>query len=211
MKSPLEDTIWGSQYGSCAVVRETFDRIGPEYHRAIMASGVPARAAACLMPFLDADAHGIDFGCGSGAMGLALAGAGLRRPLDGLDLSPGMLDLAQQTRCYGTLLRANFLVPEERPPLPASYDFAVTLGLIGDYVPYYVALPALAAAIRPGALVGFGVEPKSTPEHPLRKLAGELGLGLLAEEILSIPQSGLEQETYYFFVARKGPRGSGWG
>ena len=203
MKSPLEDTIWGSQYGSCAVVQETFDRIGPDYHRAIMASGVPDRAAACLMPFLDPEQQGIDLGCGSGAMGLALRHAGLRRPLDGLDLSPGMLDLARATGCYATLLRANFLVPAECPPLPMLYDFAVELGLIGDYIPYYVGLPALVAAVKPRAIIGFGVEPKSTPEHPLRRLAGELGLVLLQEEVLSIPRAGLEEETYHFFVARR--------
>jgi hypothetical protein len=203
MKSPLEDTIWGAHYGSCAVIEATFDRIGPEYHAAIMASGVPDHAAACLMPFLDPDSHGIDFGCGSGAMGLALTGAGLRRRLDGLDLSTGMLNLAQATGCYGTLLHGNLLVPDECPPLPEIYQFAVTLGLIGDYVPYYIALPAIVAAVPPGAIIGFGVEPKSTPELPLQKLAAELGLELLSEEILAIPLAGLEKETYHFFVARR--------
>jgi hypothetical protein len=115
-----------------------------------------------------------------------------------------MLDLARQTGCYGTLLRGNLLVPSECPPLPGVYSFAVTLGLIGDYVPYYIGLPALAAAVSPGAILGFGVEPKSTPELPLQKLAGELGLITLAEDILSIPLAGLEGETYHFFVARKG-------
>jgi hypothetical protein len=202
MRSPLEDTIWGSHYGSCEVIAATFDRIGPEYHRAIMASGVPDRAAAFLLPFLGPGMRGIDFGCGSGAMGLALRAAGRAVPLDGLDLSPGMLGLAKQSDCYRTLFRANLLVPEECPPWLSPYDFAVTLGLIGDYVPYYVALPALVAAIRPGAILGFGVEPKSTPERPLRKLAGELDLDLLTEEVLSIPLAGLERETYHFFVAR---------
>jgi predicted TPR repeat methyltransferase len=204
MKSPLEDTIWGAHYGSCAVIEATFDRIAPEYHASIMASGVPDHAAACLMPFLDPDSHGIDLGCGSGAMGLALTAAGLRRRLDGLDLSGGMLDLAYRSGCYGTLLQGNLLAPEESPRLPRRYDFGVTLGLIGDYVPYYIALPALVAAVPPGAIVGFGVEPKSTPELPLRKKADELGLLVLAEEVLSIPLAGLEQETYHFFVARRG-------
>lgn len=203
MKSPLEDTIWGAHYGSCAVIAATFDRIGPEYHEAIMASGVPDRAAACLMPFLDPDSHGIDFGCGSGAMGLALTGAGLRHRLDGIDLSTGMLDLARRTGCYGELLCGNLLVPEECPPLTGRYDFAVTLGLIGDYIPYYVGLPVIVESVPPGAIVGFGVEPKSTPDHPLQQLARQLGLRVLAEEVLSIPLAGLEQETYHFFVARR--------
>ena len=43
MKSPLEDTIWGPHYGSCAAISAAFDRVGPAYHRAIMFSGVPDR------------------------------------------------------------------------------------------------------------------------------------------------------------------------
>lgn len=202
MKSPLEDTIWGAHYGSCAVIEATFDRIGPDYHRAIMLSGVPDRAAACLMPHLAPDSRGIDFGCGSGAMGLALRRVGLRGPLDGIDLSPGMLDLARITGCYARLDRANLLV-EGYPPPAVTYDFAVTLGLIGDYMPYYSVLPLLVGAVPLGAPVGFGVEPKSTPQRPLLQLAEEIGLEILSENMLSIPAAMLERETYHFFVARK--------
>jgi SAM-dependent methyltransferase len=203
MKSPLEDTIWGAHYGSCAAIQAAFDRIGPEYHEAIMLSGVPDRAAACLMPHLDPGAHGIDFGCGAGAMGLGLRRAGLRESLDGLDLSPRMLELARGTGCYARLERVNLLAPKEAAAWAGGYDFAVTLGLIGDYIPYYIALPLLTAAVRPGCVIGFGVEPKSTPQHPLLRVAEEQGLDLLSEEILSIPAAVLERETYHFFVARR--------
>jgi hypothetical protein len=203
VKSPLEDTIWGSYYGSYAAIAEAFHRIGPAYHRAIMFSGVPDRAAVCLMPHLEPGWRGIDFGCGSGAMGIALRRAGLRRPLDGLDLAPGMLDLSRMTGCYTKLDAVNLLVPEEYPLPTRTYDFAVTLGLIGDYMPYYAALPLLVEAVLPGAPIGFGVEPKSTPRRPLLRLAEELGLDVLGEEVLSIPAAVLEQETYHFFVARR--------
>src|SRR5471032_3208293 len=86
MKSPLEDTIWGAGYGSVAAVQAAFDRFGPEYHQAILASGAPAGAARALMPHLQPGAQGIDFGCGSGVLGIALKEAGLRPPLDGVDL-----------------------------------------------------------------------------------------------------------------------------
>jgi SAM-dependent methyltransferase len=203
MKSPLEDTIWGPQYGSCAAIAAAFDRMGPEYHRAIMFSGVPDGAAACLMPQLSAGSHGIDFGCGSGAMGIALRRAGLRRPLDGLDLSPGMLDLARMTGCYARLDSVNLLVPGDYVLPVRAYDFAVTLGLIGDYMPYYAVLPLLVESVPPGAPIGFGVEPKSTPQLPLLRLAEELGLDLISEKVLSIPAAVLERETYHFFVARR--------
>jgi predicted TPR repeat methyltransferase len=202
MKSPLEDTIWGAGYGSVAAVQAAFDRFGPEYHQAILASGAPAGAAQALMPHLHPDAQGIDFGCGSGVLGIALREAGLRQPLDGLDLSPVMLGLARETGCYRHLLRANLLAPRECPELARPYDFAITMGLMGDYVPYYVALPHIVSSLRSGAFLGYAVERRSTPCHALEKLAVELGLAPLSETILPVPEGKLTEQIYHFFVAR---------
>ena len=202
MKSPLEDTIWGASYGSVAAVQAAFDRFGPEYHQAILDSGAPAGAAQALMPFLKHDAQGIDFGCGSGVLGIALWDAGLRQPLDGLDLSPGMLDLARATGCYRNLGRTNLLLPADYPTPETLYDFAITMGLVGDYVPYYIALPHIVSFLRDGAYLGYAVESRSTPWRALEKLALELGLLPLSETILSVPEGKLAGQTYYFFVAR---------
>jgi predicted TPR repeat methyltransferase len=202
MKSPLEDTIWGASYGSTAAVRAAFDRFGPEYHRAIVATGVPARAAEALMPHLVPDAQGIDLGCGSGVLGLALRDCGLRPPLDGIDLSPVMLDLARATGCYRHLHLANLLLPAEIPPLASPYDFAVTMGLIGDYVPYYLALPHAVSLLRPGAMFGYAVESRSTPWRALEKQAADLRLTVLSEIVLTVPEAKLASQTYHFFVAR---------
>ena len=202
MKSPLEDTIWGASYGSVAAVRDAFNRIAPDYHEAIMASGAPSGAAGALMSHLDPNAQGIDFGCGSGALGLALRDTGLRRPLDGLDLSPVMLDLARQTGCYRELRQANLLLPQECPAPAQPYDFAITMGLVGDYVPYYVALPHIASWVRPGGFIGYAVERRSTPSHALEKLAGDLGLTPLSETTLPVPEGLLTEQVYHFFVTR---------
>jgi len=202
MKSPLENTIWGASYGSVAAVQAAFDRLGREYDAASMGSGVPAGAARALIPHLDPDAQGIDFGCGSGVLGNALRAAGLRRPIDGIDLSPVMLDLARETGCYRHLHRANLLVPGECPALASPYDFAVSVGLIGDYVPYDVALPHIVAALRPGAMLGFAVERRSTSSHALEKLMVKLGLNTISETILPVPAGKLEAQFYHFFVAR---------
>jgi len=202
MKSPIEDTRWGSVYGSTAAVQAAFDRFGPTYHEAILASGVPAGAAKGLMPFLDSEAQGIDFGCGSGVLGIALRTEGLRRAPDGVDLSHGMLNLAEGTGCYRDLFRANLLVPEECTGWAKPYDFAVTVGLMGDYVPYYVALPQIVSVLKPGGFVGFAVERNSTPSYALGKRVEELGLRVLSETILRVPQAELEEQVYYFFVAR---------
>ena len=207
MKSPLDDTIWGASYGSVARVQAAFDRFGPEYHDAIMASGAPDRAAGAIMPHLDPEAQGIDFGCGSGVLGLALRAAGLRRPLDGIDLSLGMLKLARATGCYRDLHQADLLAP---PPLPAwsgPYDFAITVGLMGDYVPYYIALPHIVSCLRPGAVLGYAVESRSTSGYALDRLARELGLAPIAETMLPVPQGKLEAQIYQFFVAQRGHDG----
>ena len=203
MKSPLEDTIWGAQFGSVAAVREAFDRSGRRYHDAIMRSGVPDRAARCLAPHLQPGTRGIDFGCGGGAMGLALTAAGHDGALDGIDLSNGMLELARESGCYAELRQVNLLAPDEAATVETGYDFAVELGLIGDYMPYYLVLPMLARAVKSVGMIGFGVEPKSTPQYPLLRMAAELRLSILSETVLDIPAEVLELETYHFFVARR--------
>jgi predicted TPR repeat methyltransferase len=204
MKSPLEDTIWGASYGSVAAVQDAFDRIAPDYHEAIVASGAPSGAAHSLIAHLNMDAQGIDFGCGSGALGLALRDAGLRRPLDGIDLSPVMLSLARQTGCYRDLHRANLLLPHECPPLSRPYDFAITMGLMGDYVPYYVALPHIVSYVRPAGFVGYAVERRSTPSQALETLARDLSLIPLSETTLPVPEGMLAEQVYHYFVAQVG-------
>jgi predicted TPR repeat methyltransferase len=204
MKSPLEDTIWGASYGSTAAVQAAFDRFGPEYHEAILASGVPAGAARALRPLLDPEAQGIDLGCGSGVLGLALRGEGMARPLDGVDLSPGMLELARATGCYRHLRRANLLLPDEPDARFATpYDFVISVGLIGDYIPYYIGLPYAATLLKPAGLIGFAVETRSTPWRALEAAMNDLGLAVLSETILTVPPSALVAQTYQFFVARK--------
>lgn len=203
MKSPLEDTIWGASYGSVAAVQDAFDRIAPDYHEAIVASGAPTGAARALLPHIDTGAHGIDFGCGSGALGLALRDAGLRGPLDGLDLSPVMLNLARETGCYRDLRRANLLLPQECPSLARPYDFAITVGLVGDYIPYYLGLPLVVSYVRPGGIIGYAVERRSTPCHALENLARNLGLVTLHETTLPVPEGMLVGQVYQYFVARR--------
>ncbi len=204
VKPPIEDTIWAASYGSVAAVQAAFDRLGEEYHEAILATGVPAGAAEALWPHLTPEMQGIDFGCGSGVLGMMLRGLGLRRPMDGLDLSPVMLKLARGTGCYRNLERANLLMAGERVPLPGPYDFAISVGLIGDYVPYYLALPQMVSVVRPGGLLGFTVDIKVTSWPALEKLGPELGLTLLSERVLAVPEGKLMEQTYHFFVARLG-------
>ena len=203
MKSPLEDTIWGASYGSVAAVQAAFDRFAPEYHKAILATGAPTGAARALRPHVAKNAVGLDLGCGSGALGWALRREGWTGPLDGIDLSPVMLRLASETNCYRHLHQANLLSPGDSIP-SGPYDFAITMGLIGDYVPYYLVLPQAVALLRRPGLFGFAVETRSTPWRPLEKLAAELGLKILSETTLPVPEAALASQSYQFYVAQLG-------
>jgi predicted TPR repeat methyltransferase len=138
-------------------------------------------------------------------LGMGLRDAGLRQPLDGLDLSPVMLDLARATGCYRQLERANLLLPHDCPGLAQPYDFAITVGLMGDYVPYYLALPHIVSLLRAGSFLGYAVERRSTPSHALEKLALDLGLVPLSETILPVPEGKLTSQIYHFFVAQFSP------
>ena len=113
-----------------------------------------------------------------------------------------MLDMARSTGCYRHLLQANLLLPSEGALPAAPYDFAITMGLMGDYVPYYIALPHIVASVRAGAFVGYAVERRSTQAHALEKLALELGLEPISETTLPVPEGKLTGQIYHFFVAR---------
>jgi hypothetical protein len=46
------------------------------------------------------------------------------------------------------------------------------------------------------------VESRSTPWRSLEKLAGELGLAILSETVLPVPEAQLAAQEYHFYVAR---------
>ena len=66
--------------------------------------------------FADAGGTGpvLDFGCGTGLVGEYLAQAGIG-PIDGLDLSPEMLGVAQRKGVYRDLIEGNILDGLEMP------------------------------------------------------------------------------------------------
>jgi hypothetical protein len=77
------------------------------------------------------------------------------------------------------------------------------VGLIGDYIPFYVALPYAVSLLKPEAVIGFAVESRSTPWLALERMAAELKLELLSETVLTVPEAALVAQTYYFFVAKR--------
>jgi predicted TPR repeat methyltransferase len=87
----------------------------------------PALAAQSVVDAGGVDGEILDAGCGTGLVGVALAGRGART-IDGVDLSPGMLEKAKATGVYRRLAPADLTRPL---PVPAdSYDVVVCVGTL---------------------------------------------------------------------------------
>lgn len=95
----------------------------------------------------------LDAGCGTGLCGVALASAGAKT-IDGLDLSPGMLEVAAKTGVYRNLTPADL-----SKPIPDvqddSYDVVTCVGTLthGHVKP----VPALREFVRMTKPSGFVV------------------------------------------------------
>jgi len=75
--------------------------------------------------FTQTSAAILDVGCGTGLSGLALANAGFTQ-IDGIDLSPAMLEQARQKKVYQTLQQADLLKGIELPD--NHYQAALSVG-----------------------------------------------------------------------------------
>ena len=150
-------------------VRALFDRYAPRfdddlqgrlrYRTPALLAGlversgvVPSRALAVL-----------DLGCGTGLSGLALAPFAAR--LEGLDLSPRMLEEARRRNLYAALHEADLL--DFLPAHPQAWDLiaaADVLNYLGDLAP---ALAGIARALKPGGTAAFSIETGEEGDYAL--------------------------------------------
>ncbi|WP_209425704.1 class I SAM-dependent methyltransferase [Pararhodobacter sp. SW119] len=114
---------------------------------------LPAQVAAAFMA-AGGGAPVLDVGAGTGLLGVALAGLGLSGAIDGIDLSPAMLDRAREKGCYRTLIAADVTRPLD---LPAVYRGIVSSGTFthGHVGPEGV--PPLLDIALPGARFALSV------------------------------------------------------
>jgi predicted TPR repeat methyltransferase len=175
-------------------VRDLFDQYAPRFD-AELTGRLGYRTPQLLADLLrEAGVAGgldvLDLGCGTGLSGVALAP--FARRLEGLDLSPRMLDAARARGVYQALHEADLM--EWLPRQPGAWGLvaaADVLNYLGDLAPV---LPVIAAALAPGGIAAFSVEldgeaPCSLgPDlryrhHPgaLRDLVAATRLTLLAE------------------------------
>lgn len=73
------------------------------------------------------DGSVLDAGCGTGLCGIALSQAGAKK-IDGIDLSPGMLKVAEQTGVYQSLKPGDLSKRIDRPS--AAYDVVICVGTL---------------------------------------------------------------------------------
>lgn len=111
--------------------RSLYDDWAASYDAEVSDNGyaTPARCAKALAQFTDdLDAPVLDFGCGTGLSGKALAREGFTR-VDGVDLSADMLAEAKGKYVYHELRQID---ADENPlPEPGAYAAIAAIGVIG--------------------------------------------------------------------------------
>lgn len=144
-------------------LRAEYDRIASAYDRDVV-DGMDYRSSKALTAtvrrLLRADARILDAGVGTGELGTALATAGFTH-LDGLDLSPGMLEVAARKGVYRDLREGRLgepLVYETD-----AYDAVVSSGVLTVGHAPAESLDELVRVTRSGGHVIFTLRSDQTP------------------------------------------------
>ena len=187
--------------------RRLYDAWAPTYDEDIYATlriTGTARIAALLHHFTsDPAIHILDVGCGTGAAGAELHKLGFTI-IDGLDLSPGMLDVARRRGIYRYLVAADLLQPLTLGP--DRYDALLSAGTFTAGHVDARPLPDLLGVVRPGGhfafVVGSGFWSRGGFETMLSGLTAATAAEVLhcAEE--PIAADGLDRG---FFVVLRRP------
>lgn len=132
-------------------LRDLYDGWAAEYDAdlADQSYATPGRVADALARHSTGAGPILDFGCGTGLSGTALAARGFT-PIDGYDVSAGMLDVARGTGLYRELIQGD---PGARPPVALSDYAAVTAcGAISPGAAPAQSLDDIVDSLTPGAL-----------------------------------------------------------
>ena len=135
--------------------RELYDDWSSSYDAQVAENGyiTPNRSARILADFLsDTSTPILDFGCGTGLSGRAFASEGFTA-LDGMDISPEMLERAKDTGAYRTL---TVISPEAPPPIETgTYPVIAAIGVIGAGAAPIEVFDTLMEKLAPGGLMIF--------------------------------------------------------
>lgn len=133
---------WAATYDK-EMAKEDQDYVGPALAAAHVLQNLGTKSIEPNIEVLDA-------GCGTGLAGIALAQLGAKK-LDGVDLSPGMLDIARKTGAYRHLDTADLsthLVHKDN-----QYDVVCCVGTLTQGHVGPVALDEFVRIVRPGGLI----------------------------------------------------------
>lgn len=149
-KEPMQPQLWTER-----PVKETIEVYrdwAKTYDADVTGRGyrTPGRIAAMLKPHL-ADNHGpiLDFGCGTGISGAALAAANIG-PLHGTDITDEMVAIARTKGLYDKLWVGE---PGRQPARPGDYSVIVAAGVVSLGAAPPDTLDLLIDALAPGALL----------------------------------------------------------
>ncbi len=152
-------------------LRGEYDRIATAYDAELidgMGYRSPAAVSAVARRLLPADARILDAGAGTGLLGVALAECGFTR-LDGLDLSPGMLDEAERKHVYSELRAAR--LGDDLEYESETFDAVVLAGVLTTGHAPAGCLDELARITRPGGHMIFTLRADQMPPGYEEKIA----------------------------------------
>ena len=161
-------------YAPRGYVTALYDAMAPQFERHLVRDleyQVPEALAALVRPMLDSlrqtatPARVVDLGCGTGLIGMALAGSGAQ--IVGVDLSPRMLQIATARGAYARLEQGDIV--EVLQQTAAASVHAVFAADVFIYVgALEEVFAAVARALAPGGVFAFSVEGTEEASYRLR-------------------------------------------
>ncbi|MEK9942998.1 MAG: class I SAM-dependent methyltransferase, partial [Gammaproteobacteria bacterium] len=136
-----------------ATQKETYRRWADTYDQELLEEfgyRAPQAAVEHLVKILpDPDCQILDMGCGTGIVGELLFSHGYQK-IDGLDLSPEMLQKAQERKVYRSLGEADLFAELSLSP---EYDAVICVGVFSHGKSHPFDLAKLFSALKPGGRV----------------------------------------------------------
>ena len=183
--------------------RAHYDDWAASYDAEISENGyaTPGRCAEALARHLsDRTAPILDFGCGTGLSGLALATQGFTA-IDGIDPSTGMLAEAAKRGLYRNLVHIE--PGADIPGAPGTYAAIAAIGVIGVGAAPPAVLDQIADALLPGGLLVFSYNDHALADPACAAKRDELlahGTMRLVEESYGdhLPGINLNSSVYIF-------------
>jgi MFS family permease len=163
------DRLYGAR--NLTELRAEYDRIASAYDAELvdgMGYRSPAAVTAVARRLLPVEGRILDAGAGTGLLGAALAGVGFKR-LDGLDMSPGMLEVAARKNVYGELREGR--LGDELDYATGEFDGVVSSGVLTVGHAPAESLDELVRVTRPGGHVIFTLRSDQTPPGYDEKIA----------------------------------------